>query len=60
MEEGFSRKPYEVSNKFLESHAQIYNYGIDVFGYFQAEQYSKKIDDALDTLPSYYPNVVIS
>ena len=54
MEKGISRKPYEVSIKFLESHTQIYNYGIDTFGYFQAEKYSQKIDDALETLPDYY------
>ena len=54
MEEKFSRKPYEVSGKFLESHTHIYNYGIDTFGYFQAEQYSRKIDEALETLPDYY------
>jgi len=54
MEERFSRKPYEVSSKFLESHTHIYNYGIDTFGYFQAEQYSRKIDEALETLPNYY------
>ena len=54
MEEKFSRKPYDVSNKFLENHTQIYNYGIDAFGYFQAEKYSRKIDDALETLPDYY------
>lgn len=54
MEERFSCKPYEVSNKFLESHTQIYNYGIDTFGYFQAEKYSQKIDEVLETLPNYY------
>jgi len=54
MEEGFSRKPYEVSNKFLESHTKIYNYGINIFGYFQAEKYSQKIDEAIETLSDYY------
>jgi len=54
MEERFFSKPYEVSNKFLASHTQIYNYGIDTFGHFQAELYRRRIDEALETLPDFY------
>jgi len=54
MEEGFPCKPYEVSYKFLESHTHIYNYGVETFGYFQAERYSQKIDEVLETLPRFY------
>jgi hypothetical protein len=42
MEKEISRKPCEVSDRFYASRAQIYDYGIDVFGYFQAERYDKQ------------------
>ena len=54
MEERISRRPYEVSNQFLESATQIYNFGVKVFGYFQAERYQQQIDKALDMLPDFY------
>jgi len=39
MEEEITRKPYVVSTKFNESRADIYEYSLDTFGYFQAERY---------------------
>ncbi|GHT65045.1 hypothetical protein FACS189451_12760 [Bacteroidia bacterium] len=53
-QEGNTRKPYEISERFYKSQDQIYHYGLDVFGYFQAERYDKKIAEALSTLSDYY------
>jgi plasmid stabilization system protein ParE len=54
MEEEITRKPYVVSGKFNESRADIYEYSLDTFGYFQAERYREKIRKSLDTLSEYY------
>jgi plasmid stabilization system protein ParE len=54
MEKRISRKPYEVSDQFYASHSHIYDYGLKTFGYFQAERYNEKIEDAIVTLPIYY------
>ena len=54
MEKEFSRKPYVTSDEFLESRTRVYNYGIDVFGYFQAERYDQKIEKAIETLSDWY------
>jgi plasmid stabilization system protein ParE len=54
MEDEISRKPYEVSDQFFISRAQIYDYGIDVFGYFQAERYNKQIEKSVETLSDFY------
>jgi len=54
MEKEFSCKPYVISDKFFESRAQIYNYGIYTFGYFQAERYNRKIENAIETLSTFY------
>ena len=54
MEERISGKPYVISDKFFDSRAQVYNYGISTFGYFQAERYNRKIEYAVETLSDYY------
>jgi plasmid stabilization system protein ParE len=54
MEERISRKPYDVSDQFYASRMQVYDYGIDTFGYFQAEKYDRKIEKAVETLSDFY------
>ena len=54
MENGISRKPYVTSDKFFDSQTEIYHYGVQTFGYFQAERYLQLIEDALDTLSDFY------
>ena len=54
MEEKISRKPFVTSDKFLESRSQVYNYGIHLFGCFQAERYDRKIETAIESLSDYY------
>ena len=54
MEEGFSCKPVIVSPQFYESNSQVYEQGLYLFGYFQANRYNRQIDEALDSLSNYY------
>ena len=54
MEEKLPRKPYAISDKFFDSRAYAYNYGIYMFGYFQAERYNRKIEEAIESLPDFY------
>ena len=54
MEEGLPLKPVEVSMKFQSSLTRIYDYTLNVFGYFQAERYLQMIEQAVDTLSTYY------
>lgn len=54
MEEGLPLKPVEVSTKFRSSLTRIYDYTLNVFGYFQAERYLQMIEQAVDTLSTYY------
>ena len=54
MEEGLPCKQVIVSDHFYESMEQIYSFGLDTFGYFQAERYKQKIRKSLDTLSAYY------
>jgi plasmid stabilization system protein ParE len=54
MEEEIPRKKVIVSDKFYESAEQIYDYGFETFGYFQAEIYKQKIRTSLDTLSDFY------
>ena len=54
MEERISRKSVDVSGEFKVHRLQIYNYTIDTFGYFQAERYLHKLEEALNTLHEYY------
>jgi plasmid stabilization system protein ParE len=42
-----------VSESFKTNRKCIYEYGLDTFGYFQAERYNQKIDKALSTLIKY-------
>ena len=54
MEEKISRKPYVTSDKFLNSRTNVYNYGVHVFGYLQAERYDQIIENAIETLSDFY------
>ena len=54
MEEEISRKPYVVSREFNTSRANIYEYTLEMFGYFQAERYEQKIRQSVDTLCDFY------
>ena len=54
MEGRISYKPYAVSDKFFDSQAEVYNYGVKTFGYFQAERYNQQIEEAIETLPIFY------
>ena len=54
MENGISRKPYVTSKKFRVSRTAVYDYGIQTFGYFQAERYDQKIEQAIASLPDFY------
>ena len=50
MEERVSCKQVKISDRFYESFEQIYNFGFETFGYFQAEHYRQKIRISLSTL----------
>ena len=54
MEKGLSRKEVIVSEQFIENRQRVYEYGIDTFGYFQAESYSREIEQSLSTLSEHY------
>jgi len=54
MEREVSSKPYLTADKFLESRANVYYYGVLTFGFFQAELYDQKIEKAIETLSSRY------
>jgi len=54
MENEIPRKQVKVSDKFYESAGQIYDFGFEMFGYFQAERYKQKIRESLDTFPVFY------
>ena len=54
MEERISHKSHDVSNQFHNSRAQIFEYGLETFGYFQAIKYDQKIEKSLFTLSNYY------
>jgi len=54
MEERITCKSYVVSDKFNQSRQNIYEYTLDIFGYFQAERYLQKIKQSVDTLPCFY------
>jgi len=54
MEEGVPRKQIKISDRFYESFAYIYDVGLEMFGYFQAERYEQKIRHDLRMLPNFY------
>jgi len=54
MEERIPRKQVKVSDRFYESAGQIYDFGYEKFGYFQAERYKQKIRQSLDKLSTFY------
>ncbi len=43
-----------VSESFKEHRKDIYAFGLETFGYFQAEKYVQQIKQSLETLSSYY------
>jgi plasmid stabilization system protein ParE len=54
MEERISRKPTKISNQFYESIEQVYEFGFETFGHFQAERYRQQIREYLATLSDFY------
>ncbi|MDR0543545.1 MAG: type II toxin-antitoxin system RelE/ParE family toxin, partial [Dysgonamonadaceae bacterium] len=54
MEERFPCKPYEVSEVFNESLANVFEYGLETFGLLQADRYLQGIEEAVDSLPYSY------
>jgi len=54
MEERIPRKPVEVSDEFKSNRTQVYDYTLDIFGYFQAERYLRSVERALSTLHNFY------
>ena len=54
MEVEIPRKQIKISDQFYDSFEQIYDYGYETFGYFQAERYRHIIRKHLDMLPEYY------
>ena len=54
MEERISRKPHDVSSQFHYSRGQIFEYGIEGFGYFQAVKYDQEIEKSVCTLSDFY------
>lgn len=55
MENRAPEKPVVVSDRFWESFSCVYEQGLDLFGYFQAETYAAKIKAALYELNWAYP-----
>jgi plasmid stabilization system protein ParE len=54
MEKRIPCKQVKVSDRFYESFEQVYYFGFETFGYFQAEHYRQKIRNSLDTLHDRY------
>jgi plasmid stabilization system protein ParE len=54
MENRIFSKQVKVSDQFYESFGQIYDFGIESFGFLQAERYKQKIRTSMDTLPNFY------
>ena len=54
MEEEVTCKPYVTSIKFRESRSEVFYYGLQTFGYIQAERYDQKIAKAIESLPEHY------
>lgn len=55
MESGVPKKQVITSSHFWESYKNVYEQGLDLFGYFQAEPYANKIKVALYELDRTYP-----
>lgn len=54
MEREISEKPIIVSESFKLHRKEIYAFGLDSFGFYQAEKYDNGIKKSLDTLSIYY------
>ena len=55
MESGIPKKSIIANSVFWESYSNVYEQGLDLFGYFQAEAYICKIKSALYELDRTYP-----
>ena len=54
MENTTYQKPVVVSRLFKIHRMEIYTYGLETFGFYQAEIYDNRIQQSLQTLSSYY------
>lgn len=54
MEDETYKKPVVVSRLFEIHRIEIYTYGLETFGFYQAEIYDKRIQQSLQTLSTYY------
>lgn len=54
MEREASEKPVIVSESFKIRRKEIYAFGLEMFGFYQAEIYDHHIKKSLATLSSYY------
>jgi len=54
MEKEIISKQVKLSEQFYESVEQVYDFGLEMFGYFQAERYKQEIRESLDTLPDFH------
>lgn len=52
--EGIPYKQVKVSNQFYENFGWVCNFGFEMFGYFQAEQYKQQIQQYINTLHDFY------
>lgn len=54
MERELSAKPIIVSESLKTHRREIYTFGLDTFGFYQAEKYDNEIKKSLETLSFYY------
>jgi len=54
MEKRIISKQVKLSEQFYESAEQVYDFGLETFGYFQAERYKQEIRQSLETLSDFY------
>lgn len=55
METGVTQKQVIASSQFWDNYNNVYEQGLDLFGYFQAELYTNKIRNILYELDRTYP-----
>ena len=54
MEKEIISKQIKLSEEFYESAGEIYDFGLEMFGFFQAQRYKQEIRESLDTLSDFY------
>ena len=54
MEKGTISKQVKLSEQFYKSAERVYDFGLEMFGYFQAERYKQEIRESLGTLPDFH------